>query len=364
MSDSVIELNELYKTFYVGFRRKRVDAVRGLTFRVEPGEIFGLIGPNGAGKTTTIKMLTGLIRPTSGSMKIMGFEGFDRRCSRRLGYLPEISYYYESLTAFEILDFYAKLYGISEDRQKKVDYWLERVGMTYARNKRLGQFSKGMVQRIGLAQALIGDPSLVILDEPQSGLDPIGRRDVADIIRECQQQGKTVFFSSHILPDVERLCDRVGVIRQGKMEVIGTLHELMSKERHIEIGLRGTIRPEFVEKLKKSSDIVCQVKENSLNIALNPKNANDINDILLQAISEGLNVEHVVERGQDLEALFTKDNNNKNNNKDASQVKESQKSSEEKTENISDEDSSESKEGNQSENENSQIKDNGNVADA
>ena len=307
MAESMIELNELCKTFYVGFRRRRVDAVCGLSLRVEPGEIFGLIGPNGAGKTTTIKMLTGLIRPTSGQMKMMGYDGFDRRCSRKLGYLPEISYYYESLTAAEILDFYAKLYGISEDRQKKVDYWLERVGMTYARNKRLGQFSKGMVQRIGLAQALIGEPSLVILDEPQSGLDPIGRRDVADIIRECQQQGKTVFFSSHILPDVERLCDRVGVIRKGKMEVVGTLHELLSKDRFIEIDLRGQASPEFIQKLQANAEAQCVVQDNHLRITLSPKIANDINDILMQAISEKLMVEHVVERGQDLEALFTGD---------------------------------------------------------
>lgn len=307
MSEAMIELSELCKTFYVGFRRRRVDAVCGLSLRVEPGEIFGLIGPNGAGKTTTIKMLTGLIRPTSGQMKMMGYDGFDRRCSRRLGYLPEISYYYESLTAAEILDFYAKLYGISENRREKVDYWLERVGMTYARNKRLGQFSKGMVQRIGLAQALIGDPSLVILDEPQSGLDPIGRRDVADIIRECQQQGKTVFFSSHILPDVERLCDRVGVIRKGKMEVVGTLHELLSKDRYIEIDLVGEASPEFVEKLQSNPEAQCTLKESHLRITLSPKIANDINSILMQAMGENLRVEHVVERGQDLEDLFTGD---------------------------------------------------------
>ena len=311
MTDAIIELQELSKTFYVGFRRKRVDAVCGLSLRVEPGEIFGLIGPNGAGKTTTIKMLTGLIRPTSGKMKMMGYDGFDRRCSRRLGYLPEISYYYESLTAEEILDFYAKLYGISTDRKKKVDYWLERVGMTYARNKRLRQFSKGMQQRIGLAQALIGDPSLVILDEPQSGLDPIGRRDVSDIIRECQQQGKTVFFSSHILPDVERLCDRVGVIREGKMEIVGTLRELLSKDRFIEIELRGTPDNDFVQNLRKDSDITCNIKDDQVLITLKPKSANHVNDILMKAISDKMLVEHVVERGQDLEALFTNDGNTK-----------------------------------------------------
>ncbi|MBR4984574.1 MAG: ABC transporter ATP-binding protein [Proteobacteria bacterium] len=306
MTEAIIELKDLCKTFYAGFRRKRVDAVRGVSLKVEPGEIFGLIGPNGAGKTTTIKMLTGLIRPTSGTMKLMGYDGFDRRCSQRLGYLPEVSYYYESLTAFEILDFYAKLYGIQKDRQKTVDYWLERVNMSHARNKRLGQFSKGMQQRIGLAQALIGDPELVILDEPQSGLDPIGRRDVADIIRECQKKGKTIFFSSHILPDVERLCDRVGVIRNGQMEVVGTLHELLSSEKNIEIVLRGKAEPAFIERLKGDADVSFSQKDDSLSITLGPKAAAGLSDLLSAAIGQGLVVEHVMERGADLEALFTK----------------------------------------------------------
>lgn len=307
MTNSIIELKDLCKTFYAGFRRKRVDAVRGVSLCVEPGEIFGLIGPNGAGKTTTIKMLTGLIRPTSGTMKLMGYEGFDRRCSQRLGYLPEVSYYYESLTAFEILDFYAKLYGIKNDRAKTVDYWLERVNMTHARNKRLGQFSKGMQQRIGLAQALIGDPELVILDEPQSGLDPIGRRDVADIIRECQNKGKTIFFSSHILPDVERLCDRVGVIRNGQMEVVGTLNELLSKDKHIEIVLRGQAEAEFIARLESDKAVKVVKNADSYSITLGPKAASGLNDLLSEAIRQGLVIEHVMERGADLEALFIKD---------------------------------------------------------
>ena len=305
MPEPIIELKELSKTFYVGFRRRQVDAVKGVSLQVQRGEIFGLIGPNGAGKTTTIKMLTGLIRPTAGHMKLMGFEGFDRRCSQKLGYLPEISYYYESLTAFEILDFYAKLYGIDKDRAKRVDYWLERVNMSHARDKRLGQFSKGMLQRIGLAQALIGDPELVILDEPQSGLDPIGRRDVADIIRECQRQGKTIFFSSHILPDVERLCDRVGVIRQGKMEVVGTLRELLSSEKQIEIVLRGQADDSFFAQLPPKISV--QHKGDEVQIHLTPEMASRVNEILRHGMDSGLTVEHVVERGADLEALFSRE---------------------------------------------------------
>lgn len=318
MSDSIIELKDLSKTFYVGFRRKKIEAVRSVSFEVKRGEIFGLIGPNGAGKTTTIKMLTGLIKPTSGVMKLMGYDGFDRRCSQKLGYLPEISYYYESLTAFEILDFYAKLYGIHEDRAKRVDAWLERVNMTHARNKRLGSFSKGMLQRIGLAQALIGDPELVILDEPQSGLDPIGRRDVAEIIRESQNQGKTIFFSSHILPDVERLCDRVGVIRQGHMEVVGTLHELLSTEKSVEIVLRGNASPAFIDAISGTPDTAVTPKDGTVAIRLSPKAAGNLNDILGKAIAEGLIVEHVMEHGADLESLFTGHDNPSNQHENPS----------------------------------------------
>ena len=307
MGEPIIELIGLSKTFHVGFRRKRVDAVRELSLRVEPGEIFGLIGPNGAGKTTTIKMLTGLIRPSSGTMRLLGHDGFDRHCSRKLGYLPETSYYYESLTASEILDFYAKLYGIRENRDKIVSQWIERVGLGHARHKRLGQFSKGMLQRIGLAQALIGDPELVILDEPQSGLDPLGRRDVADLIRECQKSGKTIFFSSHILPDVERLCDRVGVIRQGRMEVVGTLRELLAGDRHVEIMVRGEQAGAFGQALSSHKGVTVSVRGDGVAVSLAPGAAQDVNQVLQEAIGRGLHVEHVMERGSDLESLFVKD---------------------------------------------------------
>lgn len=306
MSASIIELKDLHKTFYAGFRRKRIDAVKGVTLSVQPGEIFGLIGPNGAGKTTTIKMMTGLIKPTQGTATLMGFDSRDRRCSQKLGYLPEISYYYECLTAYEILDFYAKLYGLDHDeRKKRVDLWLDRVGLAHARNKRLGQFSKGMLQRIGLAQALIGDPQLVILDEPQSGLDPIGRRDVSEIIREAQNQGKTVFFSSHILPDVERLCDRVGVLKNGRMEVVGSLHELLSKKQSVEIFVVGKASEEWTQKITAIKGVTLTSRAEQHTIIVDGDAS--VNDILSTAIAEGLRIEHVMQHRDDLEAFFMQD---------------------------------------------------------
>lgn len=311
MSDEwIIELSNLSKTFHVGFRRKRVDAVKNIDLKVKRGEIFGLIGPNGAGKTTTIKMLTGLIKPTSGSMKLMGFDGFDRKCSQKLGYLPEISYYYESLTACEILDFYAKLYGIHHDREKRVNDWLEKVGLIHAKNKRLGQFSKGMLQRVGLAQALIGDPDLVILDEPQSGLDPLGRRDVAELILDCKKKGKTVFFSSHILPDVERLCDRVGVIRNGQMESVGSLSELTAGHAHTEIQILGSLEQikDLLNKINDLKNITAESAHDSLTLSLPPNAAHRVNEILAAAIQNQLTIAHVLQRGMDLESLFTRQN--------------------------------------------------------
>ena len=306
MSSHIIQLDQLYKTFYAGFFRRRVDAVRGVSLSVSPGEIFGLIGPNGAGKTTTIKMMTGLIRPTKGSATLMGFDSRDRRCSKKLGYLPEISYYYECLTAVEILDFYARLYGMADDeRKKRVHMWLERVGLGHAKNKRLGQFSKGMLQRIGLAQALIGDPQLVILDEPQSGLDPIGRRDVADIIREAQNQGKTVFFSSHILPDVERLCDRIGVIRHGQMEVVGSIRQLLKNQQVVEVVVVGRADEAWVKKMQAVAGVTLVSRADQHTITLSGDVS--VNEILTLAMSEGLRVEHVVQRRDDLEAFFMQD---------------------------------------------------------
>lgn len=223
-----IRIEGLTKEFRLGFSRRRSVAVRGLDLDVEQGEIFGFLGPNGAGKTTTIKILLGLIYPTSGTAWILGREIGDVAVKSQVGFLPESPYFYEYLTAEEFLTFYGQLFGLGgASLARRIDELLEMVSLTDARRLQLRKFSKGMLQRVGLAQALINDPQLVILDEPMSGLDPIGRRDVRDIILRLRDKGKTVFFSTHILPDVEMICDRVGILVKGHLQAVGAVSELV-----------------------------------------------------------------------------------------------------------------------------------------
>lgn len=190
--------------------------------QVEDGEVFGLLGPNGAGKSTTIKLLMGIIFPTTGSARILGKPVSDVSMHRDIGYLPEQPYFYDYLTAAEVLDYFVRFHGFSAaERKARVQKMLQRVGLETAGKIQLRKFSKGMLQRVGLAQAILHDPKLVILDEPMSGLDPVGRREVRDIILELKNAGKTILFSTHILPDAETLCDRVGVIAGGQMRGVG-----------------------------------------------------------------------------------------------------------------------------------------------
>ena len=223
-----IRIVGLTKEFRLGFSRRRSMVVGGLDLDVEQGEIFGFLGPNGAGKTTTIKILLGLIYPTSGTAWILDREIGDVAIKRQVGFLPEAPYFYEYLTGEEFLKFYGQLFGIEGlALSKKIDRMLEMVKLTEARGVPLRKFSKGMLQRVGLAQALINDPQLVILDEPMSGLDPIGRRDVRDIILRLKDEGRTVFFSTHILPDVEMICDRVGILVKGRLQAVGAVSALV-----------------------------------------------------------------------------------------------------------------------------------------
>ena len=220
---AAIETQNLTKKYPYGFLHlKRKTSLENLTMQVEHGEVFGFLGPNGAGKSTTIKLLMGIIFPTAGSAQILGKPVSDVSMHRDIGYLPEQPYFYDYLTAAEVLDYFARFHGFSAtERKERVQRMLQKVGLETAGKIQLRKFSKGMLQRVGLAQAIVHDPKLLILDEPMSGLDPMGRREVRDIILELKNAGKTILFSTHILSDAETLCDRVGVIAGGQLRGVG-----------------------------------------------------------------------------------------------------------------------------------------------
>jgi ABC-2 type transport system ATP-binding protein len=225
---AAIRTRDLSKDYFVGFWRPRpYRALDRLSIEVAPGDVFGFLGPNGAGKTTTMKLLMQLVFPTSGEAEILGRPLGDVAVRRRIGYLPENPYFYDHLTAEELLDYYGRLFGQPPaDRRRRVSATLDRLGIAAERRLPLRKFSKGMLQRVGLAQALLNDPDVLFLDEPMSGLDPLGRRDVRALILELRDQGRTVFFSSHILSDAEALCSRVAIVAKGRLAAAGTLTEL------------------------------------------------------------------------------------------------------------------------------------------
>lgn len=251
-SDCVVQTSELSKIFRVGFWGRRVTAVEGLSLDVRRGEVFGFLGPNGAGKTTTLKMLMGLIYPTSGTASIFGYPIGAPEAKATLGFLPESPYFYDYLTGGEFLRFYGHLFGLwGAALEKRVDALLDTVGMTHVKDLQLRKFSKGMLQRVGIAQALINDPELVVLDEPMSGLDPIGRKEVRDLILRLKESGKTVLFSSHILHDAEMLCDRVAMIMKGKLVACGHVSELLagSTTQEVEMVI-DRLLPEALERIR------------------------------------------------------------------------------------------------------------------
>ena len=243
---SVIEITNLTKDYEVGFLRKRkVRALDGLSLSIDGGQIFGFLGANGAGKTTTLKLLMRLIFPTTGSARILGHDIQDVRMHQRIGYLPENPYFYDYLTAREFLDYCAQIFGFpAAVRKKRAADLLARVKLDEKRwDTQLRKFSKGMLQRVGLAQSLVNDPEIVFLDEPMSGLDPVGRREVRDLIAALRDEGKTVFMCSHILSDIEVLCDRVAILKKGRLAQIGYLDELRRKTEgpnRLEVMAAGT----------------------------------------------------------------------------------------------------------------------------
>src|ERR1700727_1755075 len=247
-----IEILGLEKTYLVGFWRKRPKcALSPLHLTVEDGEIFGFLGPNGAGKTTTLKLLMGLVFPTSGSARLLGRDWSDLEVKAQIGFLPEQPYFYDHLTAYELLNYYAQLSGVAaKERSRRVESTVQRVGSRDVRGVQLRKFSKGMLQRVGMAKAILHDPKLVFFDEPMSGLDPMGRREVRDLMEQLKHEGRTVFFSTHILSDAEALCDRVAIIHKGELRGVGAVADLTANiEGKIELVWHGNKIPAAMKAL-------------------------------------------------------------------------------------------------------------------
>lgn len=240
MDNSAVRTEGLTKVYKDFWRRKSVSALTNLNLTIERGEIFGLLGPNGSGKTTTVKLLLGLLFPTSGKSWALGYPSSDLKVKSKIGFLPEESYLYKFLNAEEILDFYGKLFDIPKtERRLRIDKLIHDVGLHPYRKRPLSQYSKGMLRRIGLAQAIINDPDLVILDEPTSGLDPIASREIKDLVLDFKRQGKTVILCSHLLADVQNICDRIAILNKGVLQVMGNVRELLSQKDVIEFVVKN-----------------------------------------------------------------------------------------------------------------------------
>ncbi|MFH0909356.1 MAG: ABC transporter ATP-binding protein [bacterium] len=249
-SDTVVQAENLTKVFRDFWHRPKVSAVQGITFEIRRGEVFGLLGPNGSGKSTTLKMILGLLHPTRGRLTVLDRSPRDVKAKARLGYLPEESYLYPYLTSEETLEFYGKLFDLNpKERRDRITQLLEMIGLQHARGRVVGEFSKGMARRIGLAQALINDPDLVVLDEPTSGLDPIGCRQVKDLILTLARRGKTVLLSSHLLADVEDVCDRVAILYNGRIQAMGTINDLLEERSRYRVTLPGELAPDTLQRI-------------------------------------------------------------------------------------------------------------------
>ena len=243
-------VENLTKVFVSPIAREKIPAVVDLSFRIEEGEVYGLIGPNGSGKSTTMKVILGLVKATSGSTSVFGIDSGKVGSRRDVGFLPENPYFYKHLTGFETLKFYGKLCGLTKDELgERIPNLLKMVNLTEAADRPISGYSKGMLQRIGLAQAMIHEPRLVVLDEPTAGVDPRGSRQIRDLIFELKNQGKSVILSSHLLEQVQEVCDKIGIIYKGRMVREGTLEELIELEDQTEIVLKDA-SPELLQKIE------------------------------------------------------------------------------------------------------------------
>jgi ABC-2 type transport system ATP-binding protein len=301
-SRQIVRLQGIVKDFRPGFGLRRKRVLHGISFEVREGEIFGFVGPNGAGKTTTLKVLMGLIRATAGEASVLGCDVRETQFRRHIGFLPENPYFYDFLTGREILSFYAKLSGVARARRgDRVAMLLDWVGLSDAADARLRTYSKGMLQRVGIAQALVHDPKVVFLDEPMSGLDPIGRKEIRDLILRLRTEGKTVFMNTHILSDVEMVCDRVAIIVAGRITYQGAIEDFLEgDEREVDAVVAGlpvdtaaTLEGRFAAKLRGHGDRI------ELRVA-----EKNVDEVLRLALGAGAEVLSLTPHRVSLESIF------------------------------------------------------------
>ncbi|MBI2486986.1 MAG: ABC transporter ATP-binding protein [Deltaproteobacteria bacterium] len=300
----MLKVDNLVKDFATGFLRKKVRVLKGVSFSVNKGEIFGFVGPNGAGKTTTFKAVLGFVPITDGSVELMGKPLGDVDVKKHVGYLPENPYFYDYLTGEELLRYMGQLHGLNgKGLSAKIDELLEKVKMSHARKVQLRKYSKGMLQRVGVAQALINDPDFLILDEPMTGLDPIGQREIKDLILEEKKKGKTILLSSHMLSDVEALCDRVGVIMSGRVVKTGELGKLL-EEIHTDYEMLLKYVDERI--ISNLSDLKISVEKRAGFLVL--RFDEDIKERIFQVVSDsGADIVSLHPLRKSLEGLFVEE---------------------------------------------------------
>ena len=298
----IVVVEDLTKDVRPGFGLRRKRVLDGISFRVRQGEAFGFVGPNGAGKTTTLKILMGLARPTSGRASVLGHDVSETAFRRHVGFLPENPYFYDYLSGRETLDFYARLCGVPQPlRRQRVDDLLDRVGLAHAADARLRTYSKGMQQRVGVAQALVHDPDVVFLDEPMSGLDPIGRKDIRDLVLRLREQGKTVFMNTHILHDVEQVCDRVAIIVQGRIRYEGAVQDFLEAgERQSDLLLAG-LSAEVGPRLEEGFAAELRGVGENIEVRVPEKH---VDAVLAEVVASGARVISVTPHRASLESIF------------------------------------------------------------
>jgi len=304
VADSLIQVDGLRKTYRQGFWMRRVEAVRGISFQVSRGEAYGFLGPNGAGKTTTIKILMGLMRPTGGDVRLFGLPVPQRKTREKVGFMPENPYVYPYLTPREFVVTCARLSGLrGAALRDRVEHVLRQTGIAYAASRQVRQLSKGMLQRTGLAAALVADPELLVLDEPMSGLDPNGRKEVRDMILEERRRGRTIFFSTHILSDVPVLCDHMAILQKGQTVLAGRIDEILTRKvQRTDVTFRAD-QPEFREACEKRG-LHTRLESGQLVVEVPPEQP--VSSLLRDALDRQLDVVEVTPRQQTLEELFVR----------------------------------------------------------